>query len=62
MFEIKNVSKSYNSGTASADKPSGSAGYTDASTNLTNMNTLNTTSPSTYKKWKVSGNGYEFDE
>lgn len=50
------------SGTASADKPSGSAGYTDASTNLTNMNTLNTTSPSTYKKWKVSGNGYEFDE
>ena len=36
--------------------------YTSASTILTELNGLNTSQPSIYKKWKVSGNGFVFDE
>lgn len=36
--------------------------YTSASTILTELNGLNTSLPSIYKKWKVSGNGFVFDE
>ena len=36
--------------------------YTSASAILTQLNGLNTSQPSIYKKWKVSGNGFVFDE
>ncbi len=36
--------------------------YTSASAILTQLNGLNTSLPSIYKKWKVSGNGFVFDE
>ena len=36
--------------------------YTTASSVLSNLNTLNTSNSTTYKKWKVSGNSFVFDE
>lgn len=36
--------------------------YTSASSVLDTLNSLNSSDSSTYKKWKVSGTGFEFDE